>query len=178
LANLALQFQQMRPLILRVCWRGRRLVSGDVVPGGRGSPCTDYLTLADWLEEFDIDDSAVNKPFQTRRGYRGVSCRHVEKGDKVCISWGGELPFILRESGTLQIPDASGPKGEARTQGAVRRRIPRSYISCKVPKKVAGHHAQLFGNAQEQYNVVERRIALASMKSFRQRRPERTLNHT
>jgi hypothetical protein len=73
---------------------GKKAGFGDVVPGGRGSPCTDYLTFADWLEEFDIDDSAVNKPFQTRRGYRGVSCRHVEKGDKVCISWGGELPFI------------------------------------------------------------------------------------
>jgi hypothetical protein len=45
--------------------------------------------------------------FRTERGYLGISCKHILPGDKVCILWGGALPFILRQVGTATIPQSN-----------------------------------------------------------------------
>ena len=48
------------------------------------------------------------KIFRTERGYLGISCEHVEKGDKVAILWGGRLPFLLRKHGDRLLPGTRG----------------------------------------------------------------------
>jgi hypothetical protein len=48
------------------------------------------------------------KIFRTERGYLGISCEHVQEGDRVAILWGGRLPFLLREYGSILLPGARG----------------------------------------------------------------------
>ncbi len=46
--------------------------------------------------------------FRTRRGLLGISCQHVQPGDKIGILWGGRFPFILREHGRMVLPGREG----------------------------------------------------------------------
>ena len=65
--------------------------------------------LYDWLNKHGARITG-RKLFRTRRGYLGMSCRHVLPGDKVYILWGGSLPFILREMGLVVLdPEANEP---------------------------------------------------------------------
>jgi hypothetical protein len=47
------------------------------------------------------------RPFRTERGYLGISCNHIQPGDKVCILWGGALPFVPRQVGRATIPQSN-----------------------------------------------------------------------
>ena len=53
--------------------------------------------------------------FRGRRGYLGLSCQHVEVGDKISILWGGRLPFLLREARTVELPSNSRPGSNTET---------------------------------------------------------------
>lgn len=62
-----------------------------------------YALLDMWQDarEKALDQKVL---FRAAKGYLGRSCHHVRPGDKVCVLWGGRLPFILRESGHIRIP--------------------------------------------------------------------------
>jgi hypothetical protein len=61
---------------------------------------SDWNGLKTWSNNH-LARAEKRKLFWTGRGYLGISCRHVQAGDKVCILWGGRLPFILRERGPV-----------------------------------------------------------------------------
>ena len=63
--------------------------------------------FAEWLRKWNSVHLG-KKIFRTARGYLGVSCEHVQNGDKVAILWGGRLPFILREDGDILLPGVRG----------------------------------------------------------------------
>ena len=60
-----------------------------------------------WLEKWNSAHFG-KKIFRTESGYLGISCEHVQKGDKVAILWGGRLPFLLREHGGILLPGKRG----------------------------------------------------------------------
>jgi hypothetical protein len=41
--------------------------------------------------------------FETTRHRFGRSCVHVLPGDKICLLYGGRLPFILRKAGMVKL---------------------------------------------------------------------------
>ena len=100
-------------------WDGAEVDFGDVVRSGGRSPRTKCLNFEDWLHEFISEATLHRKLFRTRRGYLGISCHHIKKSDKVCILWGGELPFILRESGSLDVPEAAEQEDETSTRQVI-----------------------------------------------------------
>jgi hypothetical protein len=63
--------------------------------GGEENP-KDEDDLSDWLYNHDTT-LLGRKLLRTEKGYLGMTCPHVRAGDKVCVSWGGRLPFVLRE---------------------------------------------------------------------------------
>ena len=71
----------------------------------------DLPNLSDWL--YDHDTTLLGrKLFRTEKGYLGMTCPHVRAGDKVCVLWGGRLPFVLREKCqvVLATGDSEGPQ--------------------------------------------------------------------
>ena len=43
--------------------------------------------------------------FETKEHRFGQSCRHILPGDKICLLYGGHVPFILRETGEVVLID-------------------------------------------------------------------------
>lgn len=39
----------------------------------------------------------------------GLAPYHAEKGDLICILWGGQAPFLISETGQLQLNPPDGP---------------------------------------------------------------------
>jgi hypothetical protein len=71
----------------------------------------DRPNLSDWL--YDHDTTLLGrKLFRTEKGYLGMTCPHVRAGDKVCVLWGGRLPFVLREkcNVVLTLGDSEDPQ--------------------------------------------------------------------
>ena len=67
------------------------------VPTGEGSCCT-FARLRFTLP---ADSFMTGRAlFFTQRGFLGSSCQHVQKGDVVCLLYGGVNPFLLREATT------------------------------------------------------------------------------
>ena len=58
--------------------------------------------LRTWLESTG-NRHLKRKLFRTQRGYLGMSCLHVQKGDRVCVLWSGRLPFILRARAIIRL---------------------------------------------------------------------------
>lgn len=50
--------------------------------------------LVEWLRKWN-SFRVGRKIFRTERGYLGISCEHMQRGDNVAILWGGRLPYIL-----------------------------------------------------------------------------------
>ena len=48
--------------------------------------------------------------FRTKTGRIGKSCKHIQRGDKLCILYGGRLPFILRAIGSVNRIADNGEK--------------------------------------------------------------------
>ena len=48
--------------------------------------------------------------FETKERRFGQSCHHVRPGDKICLLYGGRLPFILREAGMTDVVKENGEK--------------------------------------------------------------------
>ena len=46
--------------------------------------------------------------FKTKNRRFGQSCHHVRPGDKVCLLYGGRLPFILRGAGMTKVVNENG----------------------------------------------------------------------
>jgi hypothetical protein len=47
------------------------------------------------------------------RGHRfGRSCQHVQPGDKICLLYGGRLPFVLRKTGMVHLVASNDPAAE------------------------------------------------------------------
>lgn len=46
--------------------------------------------------------------FETKNRRFGRSCSHVRPGDKICLLYGGRLPFILREAGMTDVVNENG----------------------------------------------------------------------
>jgi hypothetical protein len=63
--------------------------------------------LVEWLRKWN-SFHIRRKIFRTERGYLGISCEHVQRGDNVAILWGGRLPYILREHGDTLLPGVRG----------------------------------------------------------------------
>jgi hypothetical protein len=63
--------------------------------------------FATWLQNWNSVHLG-KRIFRTERGYLGISCEHVRKGDKVAILGGGRLPFLLREHGSVLLLGARG----------------------------------------------------------------------
>jgi hypothetical protein len=63
--------------------------------------------LVEWLWKWN-SFRIRRKIFRTERGYLGISCEHVQRGDNVAILWGGRLPYILREHGDTLLPGVRG----------------------------------------------------------------------
>ena len=63
--------------------------------------------LVEWLRKWN-SFRIRRKIFRTERGYLGISCEHVQRGDNVVILWGGRLPYILREHGDTLLPGVRG----------------------------------------------------------------------
>ena len=90
---------------------------GDCLPGAGNDKsissvdCNDSEELrskfAEWLRKWNPFHFG-KKIFRTERGYLGISCKHVQRGDKVAILWGGRLPYILREHGDILLPGVRG----------------------------------------------------------------------
>jgi hypothetical protein len=59
--------------------------------------------LVEWLRKLN-SFRIGRKIFRTKRGYLGISCEHVQRGDNVAILWGGRLPYVLREHGDILLP--------------------------------------------------------------------------
>jgi hypothetical protein len=79
---------------------GKRASSED----GAGFESSAVTSDWEWLETWSNKHLARNekrKLFWMKRGCLSISCRHVQSGDKVCILWGGCLPFELRERGRV-----------------------------------------------------------------------------
>jgi hypothetical protein len=63
--------------------------------------------FATWLKNWNSVHLG-KRIFRTERGYLGISCEHAQKGDRVAILWGGRLPFLLREHGSVLLPGRRG----------------------------------------------------------------------
>lgn len=67
----------------------------------------DLPNLSDWL--YDHDTTLLGrKLFRTEKGYLGMTCPHVRAGDKMCVLWGGRLPFVLREKCNVVLAPGDG----------------------------------------------------------------------
>jgi hypothetical protein len=67
----------------------------------------DLPNLSDWL--YDHDTTLLGRElFRTGKGYLGMTCPHVRAGDKVCVLWGGRLPFVLREKCNVVLAPRDG----------------------------------------------------------------------
>ena len=67
----------------------------------------DLPNLSDWLYNHDTT-LLGRKLFRTEKGYLGMTCPHVRAGDKVCVLWGGRLPFVLREKCNVVLAPGDG----------------------------------------------------------------------
>ncbi len=63
--------------------------------------------LRQWLDRYG-NKHMKRRLFRTRRGYVGMSCPHVQKGDYVAVLWGGRLPFILRPRTLFRLLELDG----------------------------------------------------------------------
>ena len=58
----------------------------------------DEDSLGHWLSRHGARHTG-RKLFCTKRGLLGISCKHIQKGDKVTVIFSGDLPLLLREAG-------------------------------------------------------------------------------
>jgi hypothetical protein len=65
------------------------------------------IKFAEWLRKWN-SFRIGKKLFRTERGYLGISCEHVRRGDRLAILWGGRLPYILRQHGDTLLPGVRG----------------------------------------------------------------------
>lgn len=65
----------------------------------------------------------MNRIFRTRKGYLGLSCDQVRARDKGAVLWGGHLPFLLREAGSVQRPNNPGLEAKSETTPLVAHKL-------------------------------------------------------
>ena len=80
-------------------------------------------SFRDWLKMKGVNSHEFCSLFRTRRGYLGMSCKHVRAGDKVSILWGGHLPFLLREARTVELPSTPGLGSKTEIMEMVRHEV-------------------------------------------------------
>ena len=83
----------------------------DSMFGSREAPSNEGENLSTNLEAWVRRWNSVHfgkRIFCTERGYLGISCEHVKKGDRVTVLWGGRLPFLLRKHGSVLLSGAKG----------------------------------------------------------------------
>jgi hypothetical protein len=99
-----------RTLIIDERGIGKRASLEDGAGFGPLISTENWRELVVWLSK-RTSRHQKRKLLWTRRGFLGLACRHVQAGDKVCVLWGGRLPFILREQeGSVLIKDGSAKK--------------------------------------------------------------------
>ena len=79
--------------------RHHGILTGAINPTPSGVQDVESLRLSEaaMYHEAMITIAGHRRPFITTQGYLGLGPERLEKGDLICIFFGGNIPFILRE---------------------------------------------------------------------------------